>query len=188
LQRVYFADRPNFYIGDPAGIPHYTDKSNTGTFQLADDIERLPHSRVKIPLGLRWHYYINENLVVKTYYRYYFDDWGLQSHTFNIELPIKIGMKWTFYPDYRYYTQTGVKYFAPYETHLSTEKFYTSDYDLSPFSANQFGLGIKYRDITTQNRLFGLGIKNISINYHYYRRNNGFTAHIISLGTKLVFD
>jgi len=188
LQRVYFADRPNFYIGNPNAIPYYTDKSNTSVFQLADDIERLPHSRTKFPFGVRWHYYINENLVVKTYYRYYFDDWGLQSHTFNIELPIKIGMNWTFYPDYRYYTQTGIKYFAPYETHISTEKFYTSDYDLAPFTANQFGLGIKYKDITTHNRLFGLGIKNISINYHYYLRNNNFNAHIISLGTKLVFD
>ena len=188
LQRVYFADRDNFYIGNPASINHYTDKSNTDTFQLADDIERLPHNRLKIPLGLRWHYYVNENLVVKTYYRYYFDDWGLQSHTLELELPIKIGEYFTFYPNYRYYNQTAAKYFAPYETHLSTETYYTSDYDLSAFSARQIGLGIKYKDITTRIHFYKFGIKNISLNYNYYRRTNGMFAHIVSLGTKIIMD
>ena len=189
LQRVYFADKPNFYIGNPSGISNYTNRNNTGTFQLADDIERLPHARIKIPLAMRFHYYINEFLVMKTYYRYYFDDWGIQSHTFEVELPVKLNFKWTLYPSYRFYNQTGAKYFAPYERHLSTEQFYTSDYDLSPFSANQFGMGIKYRDATTSKKLFGLvGLKNITLNFNHYNRSDGFNANIISIGTKLLLN
>jgi hypothetical protein len=36
--------------------------------------------------------------------------------------------------------------FCPYEKHLLTEKYYTSDYDLSKFDS-QYGLGFTYTDI-----------------------------------------
>ena len=188
MQRVYFADVENFYIGNPADIPYYTSPQNTQVFQLADDIERLPDSRFKIPVGMRFNYYINEFLVLRTYYRYYQDDWGIRSNTFNIELPIKISARFTLYPGYRYYDQTAADYFAPYEKHLSTDLYYTSDYDLSAFDANQYGLGIKYANPVSPVKIWKLGIKNISLNYHYYTRSTGLDAHIISLGTKFLLD
>ena len=40
MQRVYFSDRPNYYIGNASNITNYTSKKNTDVFQLADDIER----------------------------------------------------------------------------------------------------------------------------------------------------
>jgi len=185
MQRVYFADVDNFYIGNPDNIDNYTNPTNTDTFQLADDIERLPDNRLKIPIGTRLHFYINEYVVLRTYYRYYFDDWGIQSHTFNVELPIKISEKFTLYPSYRYYDQTAADYFAPYETHLSTQQFYTSDYDLSAFNANQYGLGIKYNDIFSKMKLFKFGIKSVHLDYNYYDRSTGLSANIVSLGIKL---
>jgi len=188
MQRVYFADKPNYYIGNPADIPNYTNPKNTSVFQLADDFERFPVSRLKIPIGLRFHYFINEKLVLRTYYRYYFDDWGMMSNTFNVELPIKLNDRFTIYPNYRFYNQTASKYFAPYEKHLSTEKYYTSDYDLSAYNANQFGFGIKYHDIFTKSHIFNFGIKNVSLNYNYYQRSSGFKAHIVSVGLQLVLD
>ena len=188
MQRVYFADKDNFYIGNASSIPNYTDSSNQDVFQLADDIERLPDNRLKIPIGLRANYYVNEFLVVKTYYRYYFDDWGINSTTFNIELPIKIGYKYTLYPNYRFYNQTASNYFAPFDELLSTSAFYTSDFDLSKFNANQFGLGLKYTDILTEGHIWKFGLKSVSLNYSYYQRNIGFKAHIVSLGAKINLD
>ncbi|NPA43485.1 MAG: DUF3570 domain-containing protein [Chlorobi bacterium] len=188
MQRVYFADRPNYYIGRPEDIPRYTDPSNTGVFQLADDYEKLPRTRFKVPLGMRLHYYVNETAVVRTYYRYYFDDWGIRSHTLNLEIPLKISDRFTLYPAYRFYTQTAARYFAPYETHLSTQTYYTSDYDLSAFDAHQFGAGIKYTDIFTKWKLWKLGIKSMHLDYNHYRRSNGLRAHIVSWYMNLVWD
>jgi len=188
MQRVYFADIDNFYIGSASSISNYTNSSNKDVFQLADDIERLPSNRLKIPIGLRLNYYVNEFFVVKTYYRYYFDDWGIISNTFNIELPIKIGSRLVLYPNYRFYNQSASNYFAPFEQHLSTSDFYTSDYDLSEFNANQFGLGIKYVDIFTKRHVWRFGLKNVTLNYNYYQRNTNFKAHIVSLGTKFILD
>ncbi|MFA5298539.1 MAG: DUF3570 domain-containing protein [Lutibacter sp.] len=188
MQRVYFADRPNYYIGNASSIANYTSKTNTDVFQLADDIERLPDTRLKIPVGARFNYYINEYVTLRTYYRYYFDDWGISSHTADIELPIKISDKFTIYPTYRYYTQTAADYFAPYEQHLSTDAFYTSDYDLSKFNANQYGFGISYTDIFTKRHIWKLGLKNIDLKYSNYKRNTGLTAGIISAGFKFVVN
>ena len=188
MQRVYFADKPNYYIGRAEDIDHYTDPSNTGVFQLADDYEKLPRERLKIPVGLRLHYYLNEHAVLRTYYRYYADTWGIQSHTWNVDLPLKISGKFTLYPGYRYYTQTAARYFAPYETHLSSEVFYTSDYDLSAFHAHQVGLGIKYTDIFTSHKIWKLAIKSMHLDFNQYWRSDGLRAHIISWHMDFVAD
>ncbi|WP_372745489.1 DUF3570 domain-containing protein [Lutibacter sp.] len=188
MQRVYFADRANYYIGTASSIANYTSKENTDVFQLADDIERLPDTRFKLPIGARFNYYLNEIISLRTYYRYYYDDWGITAHTANIELPIKISDKFTLYPTYRYYTQTAADYFAPYEELLSTSEFYTSDYDLSEFNANQFGFGISYTDIFTSRRIWKLGLKSVDLKYSNYKRNTGLTAGIISAGFKFVMD
>ncbi|MDK2841951.1 MAG: hypothetical protein PWQ17_1456 [Anaerophaga sp.] len=188
MQRVYFADKSNFYIGDASDISNYTNPRNQGVFQLADDIERLPDSRYKFPIGIRLNQYISENIVLRSFYRYYFDDWGLQSNTFNAELAIKLGQKFTLYPNYRFYNQTAIDYFAPFDQHLSTSQYYTSDYDLSKYNANQFGMGVKYTDIFTNSHIWKFGIKELTLDYNYYERNTGLKANIVSFGVNFVLD
>lgn len=188
--RVYFADRPNFYIGGNAdAISNYTSSTNTEVFQLADDNEQLPNTRWKIPIGMRANYYINASLALRSYYRFYTDNWGVTAHTISLELPIKIaGGKLTFLPTYRYYTQQQADYFAPYETHLSTSEFYTSDFDLSTFDSHQYGLGFRYTDIFTKFKLFNFGLKNVDVRYNSYNRSDGLNANIITAGFKFVLD
>ena len=188
LQRVYFSDIENFYMGNPQSIPIYTTKENTDVFHLADDIERLPKTRTKIPLGVRLNYFLNENFTIRSYYRFYTDDWGLNSHTLNIELPIKFLNSFTLYPSYRFYTQSKADYFQPYDQHLSTSEYYTSDYDLSKFNSNQFGMGLKYVDIFTKMKLWRIGLKSIDLNYSFYQRNSDFKSDIISVGMKFIVD
>ncbi|WCO03272.1 DUF3570 domain-containing protein [Psychroserpens ponticola] len=173
FQRVYFKDVADSFIEE---------------FHLADDVERLPNSRFKIALGGRLHYYINETFVLRTFYRYYLDDWGIKSHTANIEIPIKLSDKFTIYPSYRFYNQSAADYFAKYEAHISTNEFYTSDYDLSEYSANQFSLGATYTDIFTKFHLWKLGLKSIDLKYTQYDRDNTLSANIISAGFKFVLD
>ncbi|WP_346854754.1 DUF3570 domain-containing protein [uncultured Draconibacterium sp.] len=173
FQRVYFSD---------------VDDSFIENFHLADDIERLPDSRLKIAIGGRLNYFVNERITVRTYYRYYFDDWGIASNTASIELPIKITDKFTIYPSYRYYNQTAADYFAPYNEHLSSEKYYTSDYDLSKFNASNYGFGISYTDIFTSGHIWKFGLKSIDFKYNNYSRNSAFKANMFSLGVKFVMD
>ncbi|WP_419211466.1 DUF3570 domain-containing protein [Maribacter sp. X9] len=173
FQRVYFGDVADSFIEN---------------FQLADAIEQLPYSRFKIAVGGRLNWYLNETFVVRTFYRYYSDDWGISSHTASIEVPIKLTGKFTIYPSYRYYQQTAADYFNPYEMALSTDTFYTSDYDLSEYSANQFGMGVSYTDIFTSARVWKFGLKSIDLKYYKYDRNTTFSSGIITAGIKFVMD
>lgn len=173
FQRVYFQDREDFFIEQ---------------FQLADDVERLPDTRFKVPLGGRLNYYLNEKITFRTYYRYYFDDWGITSHTASIEIPFKLSDKFTLYPSYRFYNQTAADYFYPKETARSDFEFYTSDFDLSAFDAHQYGGGITYKDIFTKAHIWKFGLKTIDLRYNYYERSNGLTANIVSLGFKFIQD
>ena len=173
FQRVYFRDFEDSFIED---------------FHLADDVERLPNTRFKIAAGGRLHYFFNEFLTLRTFYRYYSDDWGISSHTASAEVPVKISQSFTLYPSYRYYTQTAADYFAPYNEHLSTEEFYTSDYDLSAYHANQYGFGVGYTDIFTKAHLWHFGLKSFDLKYYYYKRNSSFSSGIVTGGVKFIMD
>ncbi|NRT14728.1 hypothetical protein HNP99_001072 [Flavobacterium sp. 28A] len=187
-QRVYFADKANYYIGQSQYIPVYNSEQNVGVYQLADDNENLPSSRFKIPIGARVNFYINEYVVAKTYYRYYQDNWGIQAHTASLEVPIKLSAKFTISPLYRYYTQTASDYFAHFDTHLSTEKYYTSDYDLSKFNSQQYGFGLTYTDIFAKAKIFILGLKTIDLRLNHYERNDGLSSNIATVGFKFEIE
>ena len=171
FQRVYFGDVEDFFIDE---------------FQLADDVERLPDSRFKIPFGGRLNYYVNDLIVLRSYYRFYWDDWGIVSHTANLEVPFKLSDSFTVYPAYRFYTQTASDYFYPKEIALSTFTFYTSDYDLSNYNAHQYGLGVQYKDIFTKAKILTFGLKTIDLRFNQYDRSDGLNAFIITLGTTFV--
>uniref|UniRef100_UPI0025BF0FA0 DUF3570 domain-containing protein n=1 Tax=Maribacter sp. TaxID=1897614 RepID=UPI0025BF0FA0 len=173
FQRVYFRDVADSFIQN---------------FHLAEAIEKLPDSRFKIAVGGRLNYYINETFILRTYYRYYTDDWGIKSHTVSLEVPIKVSDEFTIYPSYRFYNQTAADYFAAYNQHVSTSEFYTSDYDLSKYTANQYGLGVTYTDIFTNFHIWKLGLKSIDLKYNRYDRDTGLNASIISAGFKFVMD
>ncbi|WP_035090524.1 DUF3570 domain-containing protein [Aquimarina macrocephali] len=173
FQRVQFADVADVIIEE---------------FTYGDDVERLPDSRFKIAAGGRLHYYINEVFTIRTFYRYYTDDWGINSHTASIEVPIKITDKFTLYPSYRFYTQTKADYFAPFNQHLSTQQFYTSDYDLSGFDANQYGFGISYTDIFAKLHIWKLGLKSIDLRFRQYERDSGLSSSLFSGGFSFIMD
>lgn len=173
FQRVYFADVADSFIDN---------------FQLADAVERLPDARFKVAVGGRLNWYLNETFTVRTFYRYYFDDWGINSHTASIEVPIKLTDKFTLYPSYRFYNQTAADYFAPANENLSTADFYTSDFDLSEYSANQFGIGVSYTDIFTNAHIWKFGLKSIDLKFYQYDRDTTFSSSIITAGFKFVMD
>ena len=171
-QRVMFADFEDSIIEN---------------FTLGNDIERLPDSRFKIALANRTNFYLNEIFILRSYYRFYTDDWGITSHTFELELPIKLGLKYTIYPSYRIYTQTKSDYFFGYNEALSTDEFYTSDFDLAEYNAHQFGLGFKYYDPLNNFKVGGFGLKSINIDFNQYSRTSqDFNAYFTAIGLSFV--
>lgn len=137
--------------------------------------ERLPMKRMKIPLGMRLNYFLGETFIFRTYYRYFFDDWGIKAHTAQLEIPVKISPFFSVSPFYRYHNQTGNDYFKPYGTHNPGEKYYSSDYDLASFSSQNIGMNFHY--LPLESKIF----KSLDFRYSFYKRNEGLSAHNLTL-------
>ena len=158
------------------GLPFhrvYFDDLNT------ERVENLPGTRFKLPLGFRASYFIGDRFLVRAFYRYYQDSWGLKSHTANIEVPVKISPFFSISPFYRFYAQTAVDYFAAYQAHKITDQYYTSNYDLSKFTSNFYGAGIR---LAPPKGLLGMEhFSALELRYGHYSKSVGMQSDVVSL-------
>lgn len=146
------------------------------------DLEKLPGSRVKYPVSVRANYFVGDIFVIRGFYRYYQDDWGLKSNTTELEVAVKITPFISISPFYRYYNQSSVNYFSGFGQHSKTESFYTSDYDLSKFDSHFVGTGIR---VVSAHGLLGISKFNaVEIRFGHYSRQTGLVSNIISLHAK----
>lgn len=141
-------------------------------------VETLPSGRLKIPLGIQLNTFIGTRSILRTYYRYYWDDFGILAHTVSLETPVKISRALAITPFVRFYNQTKADFFKPYKEHLSQEEFYTSDYDLSQFNSTTLGLGIRYAPNTGNERST---VKGLELRFAHYERSDGLIANTVTL-------
>ena len=145
----------------------------------SEQAENLPDNRMKIPLGIRANYFLGDRFVIRSFYRYYQDNWGLKAHTAELELPVKLSPFFSASPFYRFYSQNGVDYFAPYALHSPSETYFTSDYDLSKFTSNYVGANFR---IVPQNGVLGIQhLHSAEVRYGRYMRSNGLNANQVTL-------
>lgn len=141
--------------------------------------EHLPDRRFKWPIGVRGSYFLGDNIIFRGYYRYYSDSWGLQSHTASIEVPVKINPFFSVSPFYRFYKQTGLKYFKPYGEHNLQDTYYTSNFDLSTFNSNFLGAGLRW---TPVKGIFGIQrLSSAELRYGHYTKNIQMSANSLAL-------
>lgn len=144
--------------------------------------EKLPSTRFKIPLGIRANYFLGDKFILRSYYRYYKDDWGVRAHTADMEVAVKITPFLSVSPFYRYYTQTASSYFAPYKAHAISDAFYTSNYSYSQFQSNYFGAGLR---ISPPDGVLGMQHVNmIELRFGHYQRSEGLNANNLSLNIR----
>jgi hypothetical protein len=147
-----------------------------------EKIEHLPSERLKLPIGVRANYFLGDKIIIRSYYRFYVDDWGLIAHTIDNEVAIKITPFFSVAPFYRYYTQTAINWFAPKRMHATTDKYYSSDYDLAAFNSNFFGVGFR---ISPPKGVFGKKHWDmLEIRYGHYKKNIDFHSDVISINLK----
>lgn len=149
----------------------------------SETVERLPGNRLKLPIGFRLHYFMGDRVIVRAFYRYFIDDWGMQAHTVNLETPIKLTSFVSVSPFYRFSHQTAVRYFAAYGQHRSTDTYYTSDYDISGFNSQFIGTGIR---LAPPGGLLDIGPwQSVELRYGHYVRTTGMVANSLTLLAKL---
>ena len=169
---------------------------NMNELRSRSNVERLDDSRLKFPISMRWNYYLNDLMRLKTFYRFYTDSWGMTAHTASIELPMVVSPSFIVSPFFRYYTQTEIDDFYEFgqASATNTPEFYTSDYDLSDFDSYKVGLGLQYSP------LLGIGnfkspfrknktaqFKSVELRAAYYDRSDGLYAWLVSIDFGFTF-
>lgn len=164
----------NGYLGLPFHRVYFTDGS--------EKIENLPSTRFKLPLGIRMNYFLGDKIILRSYYRYYTDDWGIKAHTASLEVPYKVSPFVSVSPFYRYYIQTASSYFSPYEQHAPSDTYYTSNYNLSAFTSQYFGINVR---ITPEKGVFNIPFFNmIDLRYGHYTQTTGLQANNIGINLR----
>ena len=156
-------------------------------------VERLPDNKIRIPVSMRLNYFIGDRIILRSFYRYYWDTFGVEAHTINLETPIKITNFIAFQPIYRFHIQQGSKFFAPYKEHDLDAEYYTSDYDLSSFTSHFIGAGFKYSPAMGISK-FKLRAKaknsilfrEIQLRGGSYHRSDGMKSMLLSCGFSFV--
>ena len=148
----------------------------------SEKAENLPDARYKLPIGLRMNYFLGDRVIIRSFYRYYFDNWGISAHTADLELPVKITPFFSLSPFYRLHAESGARYFAPYAMHQVRDSFYTSDHDLSTLTSNFMGVGLK---LTPPKGILGWNhLASVEFRYGHYTQSNGLNANSLGLALK----
>ncbi|MES2616532.1 MAG: DUF3570 domain-containing protein [Bacteroidota bacterium] len=141
-------------------------------------VENLPSQRIKGLLGLKFYRFAGGRTILKNTIDLYADDFGILAIGLENETAIKLNYALTLSPYFRVYFQKGSKYFAPYAQHLISDKYYTSDFDLSDFTSYKAGIGLRYAPYQHLSRKSTFN--DIQLRYAFYSRSNGLHAHALT--------
>jgi Protein of unknown function (DUF3570) len=152
------------YLNDPYKVVQRTD-----IVQIPDGLggfipfpvrnlylENRPDSRLRQVLQLEGrHFFEKANGALDAIYRYSHDDFGINSHTFQVEWRQGLGQHVYVTPFFRYYRQNEADFFVqtldgvpieePYENPTGAGPHYSADYRLSAFDATSYGVKLNWQ-------------------------------------------
>lgn len=100
--------------------------------------DHRPDARERKTVVVKEGHYFDWDGALKTNYRYYWDDWGIKSHTLDFTYDQHMGEGWTLSPRLRYYTQSAATFFG--SSFAAPQIYRSADYRLSSFNSILLGL------------------------------------------------
>ena len=152
LQVNYTIGRNSGYLTDPykllsviddnAASGSYGEIINQGS---ADGYsyrhEARPDSRLRQSVYTRFVHQFTDNVVYLTY-RYFWDDWNITSHTFDLRYRFELGSGHYLQPHLRYYLQSKADFYKPFLLDSEDENVReaSADYRLGDLTTRTIGL------------------------------------------------
>jgi hypothetical protein len=128
--------------------------------------ERLPLDRTGHAFALRYIHLLFEPTSINLYYRYYYDDWDIQSHTVSAELYQDVTETLTLGGLYRFYDQTAAEFTKKPGDYTRDDKYIAVDYKFSEFSSQTAGLAMIFNP--DFDFLFDWENMTLKASYDYY--------------------
>ncbi|MGY5352302.1 DUF3570 domain-containing protein [Wenyingzhuangia sp. IMCC45533] len=141
-------------------------------------VEQLPETRLKLALAVKINYFLLGKYILKNTLNNYTDSFGITAFSLENETSIKLKRNLILLPNVRFYTQTKADAYKGFGEHLTSDKYYTSDPDLSDYNTYAIGIGLKFKPINLNNKK--RGFNNYILRYRFYHRDNNLNGHMIS--------
>ncbi len=140
--------------------------------------ENRPDTRTAYGVNLKYITMVGDSVSVKTNYRFYTDDWEIDSHTIDGDIYYAFNKSVTLGAGLRYYTQSEAKFYNKEKDFFTNEEYASSDERLSDFDALTYKASIDFR-------------QNDKVSYNlggeFYSQSTGLDATMITLGMKYKF-
>ncbi len=140
--------------------------------------ERRPDNRRAYGMTLKYVTLFLENTSYRGNYRFYRDDWDINSHTLENDIYYELNRRFTFGLGLRYYTQTEATFYNGSKDFFSDERFASSDFRLSSFDAFTYKASIDFQQ--NEKISYNLGTQ-------FYTQSTGLDATMITTGLKYRF-
>jgi hypothetical protein len=172
-QAMYELSRTSGYLASPyryvaIGLGTHCTSSISGSGGL-DPLctpEANPNARLRHAAGLELRQALSESVSIGAAYRFYLDDWGVLSHTVRGELAWQPDPDTILGPRYRFYTQGGADHYRAH--YLQTQRYVTSDKELSPLSSHRAALELERGFRFAGDRLLTGSVSAAAIFYSYH--------------------
>jgi hypothetical protein len=170
----------------------------SGTSNLPYLFEQRPDSRNKNILFFRGVHHLTED-VINVSYRYFTDDWGINSHTLDFRYRYQLTPRQYLQPHMRYYTQSKADFYRHdlvqgsdvSASGVASVQYASSDYRVGAFDSTTLGLsyGMKFTknsEFTIRGELMQQKIDNSEVP-RAGEETPDLTAVIFSMGYNVVF-
>ena len=148
--------------------------------------EFLPEERGREAVGFRIAQWLPTNGSVQFSYRYYTDDWQIDSNTYQVQINQYVADAILVRGEYRYYDQSGA-YFVK-DSYTGAEKYLTSATSLRAFNADLYGIKLIYAVRGPMDRDRDRDRDwdwDLEAKYERYTQSNDLEANIFMLGIRL---
>lgn len=110
---------------------------------ISNQRDMRPTERRAYTLSSRVRYFIPKiDSALHVDYRFYDDDWEIQSHTLDLALYKNLTNNWQVVPSIRYYSQSDAFFYQNYFDAPPTDGFQSTDYRLSSYGAITLGVKV----------------------------------------------
>ncbi len=142
-------------------------------------VENFPKEKFRFPIGIKVNYFAGSRTILKAFYGFYTDNFGVTGNSLELETSVKATSKLTLSPFIRFNQQSASDYFQPFGQHDPMAGFYTSDYDLSNFNSVKAGIGLRYAPYKyfSKRNLFD----EVLFRYAFFKRSDQLTSHMFTV-------
>jgi hypothetical protein len=153
------------YLNNPYRSYRFADPNNAGSY--VTETEVYPRTRTSDAVAFGGRYFLPYRAAVHGNYRYFTDDWEIESHTYSLGYTHPFKQHWIFDVSYRYYEQTGAYFYSDLHGFQSVDEkdFRARDKELSDFSSQTLGLGVSYEFQIGSSQIFDKSSLNLQLDY-----------------------